>query len=280
MARRNNKKRVSRPDAESVSASDMSSDVKFATPTEFVELPTRGRFYPEDHPLHNAKEVEIKYMTAKEEDILSSSTLLKKGIMLDRFIESILIDKTIGAKSLFSGDRNAIMLSARITGYGPEYDARVTCPSCGAASVYTFDLGEYGISYADDLEHLGMTLTDNGMYSFEAEKSKAQLEIRLLDGEDERYLSKVSESKRKNNLLETPLTDLLKMIIASVNGDDSRTTVENYVNSMPAFDSRHLRNVYAKINPNIDLTKDFDCSACGKTTQLEVPLSADFFWPQ
>ena len=95
MARRNNKKRVSRPDAESIPASGVSSDVKFTTPTEFVELPTRGKFYPDDHPLHNAKEVEIRYMTAKEEDILSSATLLKKGIMLDRFIESILIDKSI-----------------------------------------------------------------------------------------------------------------------------------------------------------------------------------------
>jgi hypothetical protein len=280
LARRSNKKRTSSPPAESATAAAMSSDVKFVTPTEFVELPTRGMFYADDHPLHNVKEVEIKYMTAKEEDILSSSTLLKKGIMLDRFIESILIDKSINAKSLFSGDRNAIMMSARVTGYGPEYDAKVTCPSCSVSSVYTFDLSDYGISYADDLEHLGLVLTDEGTYSFEAEKSKAQIEIRLLDGEDERYLSKVAESKRKNNLMETPLTDLLKMVIASVNGDDSRTTIENYVNSMPAFDSRHLRKIYAQINPNIDLTKDFDCSACGKTTQLEVPLSADFFWPK
>jgi len=219
-------------------------------------------------------------MTAKEEDILASSTLLKKGIMLDRFIEGVLIDKSINVKTLYSGDRNAILLAARITGYGSDYETRIACPSCNLVSDYTFDLSEYNLNYAEDVEDLGLTLTAEGTYTIEMEKSKVHLEIRLLDGEDERYLAKVTESKKKNNLMETTLTDLLKMVIASVNGDDSRSTVENYVNSMPAYDSRYIRKIYAQINPNIDLTKDFNCPACGKTTQLEVPLSADFFWPK
>jgi hypothetical protein len=280
LARRNNKKRVAAPSAESVAPPPMRADVTFATPTEFVELPSKGRFYPEGHPLHNVEEVEIRFMTAKEEDILSSSILLKKGIMLDRFIENILIDKSVNVQTLYSGDRNAILLAARITGYGSDYDTRMSCPSCNTVSDYTFDLSEYGLNYAEEVEDLGLTLTSAGTYTLEMEKSKVHLEIRLLDGEDEKYLTRITESKKKNNLMETPLTDLLKMIIASVNGDDSRSTVENYVNSMPAYDSRHIRKIYAQINPNIDLTKNFNCPACGKTTQLEVPLSADFFWPK
>jgi len=279
LARRNNKSRTGASKS-SPPQPPVESTINFVTPTEFVELPSKGRFYPEGHPFHRAEEIEINFMTAKEEDILSSTTLLRKGIMLDRFIESVLVNKSVDAQTLYSGDRNAILLHSRITGYGSLYETRITCPSCNKASDYTFDLSEYGIDYAEDIEDTGLSATPRGTYILEAPKSKVQLEIKLLDGKDEKYLTRLSESKKKNNLLETPLTDMLKMLIISVNGDENRKTIEDYVNSMPAFDSRYIRNIYAQINPNIDLTKDFSCSICGNSTQLEVPLSADFFWPK
>ena len=258
----------------------MGNDMGFTVPTEFVELPTRGRLYPEGHPLHGKEEVEIRFMTAKDEDILSSQTLLRKGIMLDRFIHSVLIDKSINPQDLYSGDRNAILVAARVTGYGPVYRTNITCPSCSDTSEYEFDISEYSLNTADDYEKHGLSITSNGSYTLETPKSKVKLEIRLMDGRVEKYLKDISASKRKNNLLETPLTDLLKMIIISVNGNTDRHYVESFVENMPAFDSRHIRKIYPEISPGIDLTQNFDCSKCGFVTQLEVPLNADFFWPK
>ena len=283
MARRNNSDRISPPMGQKipgVTPPVMGNDMGFTVPTEFVELPTQGRLYPEGHPLHGKGEVEIRFMTAKDEDILSSQTLLRKGIMLDRFIHSVLIDKTIDPQDLYTGDRNAILVAARITGYGSEYITNVNCPVCNSSSEYEFDIGDYKLNLADDYQQHGLLLTPNGTYTFETPRSKVKLEIRLMDGRVEKYLKDITISKRKNNLLETPLTDLLKMILVTVNGSSDRHHIEQFVENMPAFDSRHLRKIYSKINPGIDLTQDFDCPKCGSRTQLEVPLNADFFWPK
>jgi hypothetical protein len=114
----------------------------FSTPTEFVELPSEGRYYPEDHPLHNESVVEIRHMTAKDEDILTSRALLKKGLALDRFLKNILVDKRIDMDSLYVGDKNAILVGARVTGYGPSYDTQITCPVCATTNKFSFDLDE------------------------------------------------------------------------------------------------------------------------------------------
>ena len=107
--------------------------LKFATiPTEIVELPSKGALYPPDHPLHGEETIEIKYMTAKEEDILTSQSLLRKGLAVERLLKSVVVDKRIDPKSLLVGDRNAVLYATRITGYGAEYPARVTCGNCTA----------------------------------------------------------------------------------------------------------------------------------------------------
>lgn len=281
MSKRNNAKRASTPSANNVTMPpQMAATSAYQAPTEFVKIPSGGRFYPPEHPFHNAEEVEIKLMTAKEEDILASKSLLAKGIMIDRFIESVLIDKSVRADSLLAGDRNAIMLVARNTGYGSDYLTKVTCPSCSKVSEYTFDLSEYEIVNPEDVSQYGLHQTERGTFTYEAKMSKAILEVKLLDGDAEKFLTRLSQSKVANNLPESALTDFLKMIIVSVNGDANRATVESYVDNMPALDSKKLRTAYNKINPSIDLSKDFHCPMCNTVTQLEVPLSADFFWPK
>ena len=113
--------------------------LQFSTPTEFVELPSGGKNYPEGHPLHNVDSLEIRYMTAKEEDILTSRTLLKKGIAVDRMLQSLIIDKSISVDDMLTGDKNALIVAARVSGYGAEYSTSVSCPACGTSSKYTFD---------------------------------------------------------------------------------------------------------------------------------------------
>ena len=143
---RDNSKRTSAgADPAPAAAEEARPTLDFATPTEFVELPSKGRFYPEGHSLYQQETIEIKYMTAKDEDILTSPTLLKKGMAVDRFLQNVILDKRIKVSSLLSGDKNAILVASRINGFGHEYTTKVTCPACAAVSENAFDLSEVGV---------------------------------------------------------------------------------------------------------------------------------------
>ena len=124
---RDNSKRVG---AAAQPAPEQTQTLDFSTPTELVDLPSKGRFYPEGHPLHGQETVEIKFMTAKDEDILTSPSLLKKGIAIDRLIQNVILNKNINVSTLLSGDKSAIMIASRINGFGAEYKTKVVCPSC------------------------------------------------------------------------------------------------------------------------------------------------------
>ena len=226
--------------ADSVAEALETGGLSFATPTEFVDLPSGGRYYPETHPLHGEGSIEIKYMTAKEEDILSSKTLIKQGVAITRLLKSVIVDKRINPDTLISGDRNAILGATRITGYGADYETIITTTPL----------------------------------------SKLEVEMKLMTGKDESYLSRLVESKRKKKLPETTLTDTLKVLITSVNGHESKEYINQFVKMVPARDSRHLRTVYEKASPNVDMSQHYECDTCGFVTDLEVPFTPDFFWPK
>lgn len=252
----------------------------WSMPTQFVTLPSGGRFYPENHPLHNKDTVEIKFMTAKEEDILTSKSLLKQGVAIDRLIESVLLDKTINVNSLLVGDKNALIVAARITGYGEEYETKVTCPSCGESDKFSFDLDTSRIkSIENALEEYSAVQTEGNTFVVQVPMTKAKVECRLLTGADEMKTFKETQRKAKKKMNETMLTDQFKSFIVSVNGDSSPLTVRSFIQAMPARDSRHLRTFYSDITPNIDLSQVYECSSCGYSADMEVPLTADFFWP-
>ena len=122
-----------------VSASD-GEGFSFVVPTDMVDLPSKGKFYPPNHPLYNVDTIELKQMTAKEEDLLTSRSLLKKGVVLDRLLQSVIINKKIKPEHLLVGDRNAIVIAVRIAGYGNEYTTSITCPACSHKQRKTFDL--------------------------------------------------------------------------------------------------------------------------------------------
>ena len=252
----------------------------FSTPTEFVELPSGGRHYPESHPLFGQETIEIKHMTAKQEDILSSKTLLKKGLALDRFMQSVIVDSKINVQDLLVGDRNAILIAARATGYGEEYTTQITCPSCGETSRFTFDLSQKStIKGGDELEN-EITWTNNNTFVVKLPVLNVNVGLRLLTGKDEQYLTKLSQNKRQGQLGDTSFTDQLKMTIASVNGREEQATINSLVNNLPAKDSRYLRTVYGRTVPNVDLRQWFECSNCFHQEEVEVPLTAEFFWPK
>tara|TARA_B100000214_G_scaffold372460_1_gene350754 strand:+ start:2771 stop:3637 length:867 start_codon:yes stop_codon:yes gene_type:complete len=251
----------------------------FVMPTEIVDLPSRGTFYPENHPLHGKSTVEIKYMTAKEEDILTSKTLVNKGIVLDRLLSSIIMDKNVNPDDLLVGDKNALLVAARTTGYGSRYEAAVNCPNCAASFTHAFELDEIEVNEEPDFEELGVTL-DNGLFFFELPTSKVTVGIQLLTGKEEKELARVAEKKKKYNLPEATLTDLLKTIIVSANGSEDKALISQFVDVMPARDSRALRTTYTNISPDVDLTQDITCPECGTGSVVEVPFTGDFFWPR
>ena len=142
MSIRNNQDRLGamHPDSGDLPPQQTKSPLDYISPTELVELPSKGKYYPPNHPLYNKDTVEIRLMTAKDEDVLTSQSLLKKGVALDRFIDGIIKVKGVNSANLLVGDKNAILIAARISGYGPEYNAKVTCPSCGANNKHEFYL--------------------------------------------------------------------------------------------------------------------------------------------
>ena len=256
--------------------SEKNDSLNFVVPTEFVELPSKGKYYPENHPLHMQESIEIRYMTAKDEDILTSKTLLKQGVALNRFISNIIVDKRISSNSLLTGDKNAVVVAARVSGYGAGYATRIPCPACLSNVEYEFDLNEKVVTEGEINEDEGVFLTENNTLMIRTPVTNAEVEIKLMTGSDETALVKKTKGSKSNDF---SITKQLKAMIVSVNGDNSQMIIRRFVDTMPAKDSRHLRNTYKKASPNVDLTQHFECSECGHEQPLEVPFTADFFWP-
>jgi hypothetical protein len=289
MSSRNNQQRLGNTDASGVNSEteNNNNQLSFSVPTEFVDLPSKGLYYPENHPLHGVDSVEIKHMTAKEEDILASESLIRKGVAIDRMLQSLLIDNNLKVKDLLVGDKNALTVAARITGYGTEYTTRVTCPACNTVQEFEFDLEEQTtIGAAFDRDQLnesleGVEMTSNGTFLVELPKSGLTVELKMLTGADEEKLEKFQKQKAKNNNGQSSLlTDTMKSIIIAVDKITERDQINNFVENMPALDSRYLRGIYQQLVPNIDMTQEFSCKKCDHTQALEVPVTTDFFWPQ
>lgn len=261
-----------------LTTSDSTSPLQFVAPTEFVDLPTQGKFYPEGHPLHNKETVEIRYMTAKDEDILTSKTLLKKGVAVDRMLANILVDKNIKIEDLFVGDKNAIIIAARISGYGPEYKTNVTCPSCGATAENEFDLNDI-LEKGTAEPYNDIQIEADGTFNITLPKTKVVAQCRLVSGKDEKRLEAVAAKRKKHGLPENTLTELVKTLIVSLNGETERKVVEGFVDQMPALDSKFLRAAYNRVVPNVDMKHVYGCESCGVETSLDMPFSVSFFWP-
>ena len=254
--------------------------LSFTVPTEMVDLPSAGRYYPEGHPLHNAEEIEIRYMTAKDEDVLNSRALLRKGVAIDRFLQGVIVNKNIKVDSLLVGDRNAIIVAARITGYGEDYSTRVTCPNCASTSTHDFDLIEaLEVHHGGDFEGMQITSTPVGTFMIALPRTEVEVEVRLMIGADEKRLLKMSESKKKHSLPDASLTDQFKTFIVSINGNSEASLISKFVDFMPAIDARYLRKAYTQIIPNVALKNDFICEGCDYDQIIDIPFTVEFFWP-
>ena len=281
MSRRNNQDRVSTPVPDTSppppAVEPQDSTFSFVVPTEFVELPSEGSFYPEGHALYGRTSIEIKHMTAKEEDILTSESLLRKGIAIERLLQSLIVDKSIKLDDLLVGDKNALIVGARITGYGADYLTSVSCPSCRVAQEVEFDLSD--LENRKCIPPEGVERTAEDTFFVPLPHSGVTVELRLLTGHEERQYLSASSRKRKKKLRESSSTDLLRLLILSVDGYESVESINNLLEVLPVKDSVYIREVYEQISPDVNLNQEFECQSCGYEGSTGVPLSADFFWP-
>jgi len=264
------------------------SPLSFVIPTELVDLPSRGKYYAEGHPLKDKTTVEIRQMTTKEEDILTNKSFIKKGIVIDRLIQSLLIDKNIDSKTLLVGDKNAIMVAARIASYGPNYDVSISCLECGFKSSHTIDLNETVVEDSDLLEEKASqnkkfehVRTPYGSLVIALPKTNWAVECKLLDGNDEiKIFNLLEEKKLKDQSASVSIVEQLLFIVSSINGVFDRATIKEAIEIMPSSDGHHLRNVYQKLIPNIRIEKKYTCSSCFSEQEVELPFTQEFFWPK
>jgi len=253
----------------------MANPLDFVTPTEFVELPSKGR-YPTGHPLCGQDTIEIRYMTARDEDILTNRALLKKGLAIERLLTNLIKNNSIDASSLYVGDRNAILIYARASAYGNMYKTKVTCPGCTEISKHGFDLNEHHTYHGDDIEDTGIISNDGITFTTTLPLSTIEAEIRPLVGSDEIAMAK----KNKNIKSMTSLvTDQIRYFVVSFNGYTDKKTINLVIDNMTAMDSKHLRNTFKVISPDLQIKDNFECPSCGHEEEMTVPFGADFFWP-
>lgn len=234
-------------------------------PTEAVELPSKGLIYPETSPLSSGV-VEMKYMTAREEDILTNQSYINKGIVLDKLLESLIMTEGVSVRDLLIGDKNALLIAARVLGYGKDYSFMYD----GVEE--TVDLSQLNSKFF----HEDLFTSGKNEFEYELPSTGTRITFKLLTGHDELAIEKELEGLKKINKNNVPeLSTRLKYMILSVGGDSERKTVREFVDTrLLARDSRAFRAYAKSIQPDIDLMFTTDSGE-----EVAIPVNLNFFWP-
>tara|TARA_B100000287_G_C20674716_1_gene794766 strand:- start:9062 stop:9832 length:771 start_codon:yes stop_codon:yes gene_type:complete len=254
--------------AESKATTQPTAESKF--PSEMIDLPSGGKLYPKGSPLRSGK-IEIKYMTAREEDILTSQNLIKKGLVIDSLLNALIVDKSINVKDLFLGDKNAIMVAARILAYGPEYTVEMSSPVSGDRKTHTFNLSELDYkSLPDDIKY------DKNEFSYKLPFSGLDITYKILNGIDEDNIEKELKALDKIGTSKE-ITTRLKKAVISINGETDAAVINAGVENMIARDSLAFRKEITRITPDILLEQTIEME--GEEVTVDIPMAASFFWP-
>lgn len=249
-----------------------SVDDEFKVPSEEVELPSRGVFYP-----NGKSTVTIKYLTASEDDILFSTDLIKSGKVLDVLLEHSILDKDLRPEDMVSGDRNYLLIEIRKTGFGSEYNpGEIICGGCNQDYSPTVDLDKLKPKMIETMPD------EKGWYAVELPITKIPIKFRLLRGSDEKRLSKmieVSQKKAGQFKVSKLITERYLLQIMEVNGNTDKLYISKFINAMPTKDSLFFREYNRQIEPGIDLDYEFECPHCGHTEMKTVPINSKLFYP-
>lgn len=253
----------------------MFNPLSFTAPTEFVDLPSKGVGYSKSHPLHGKDSIEIRYMTAKDEDTLSNQSLIKKGVALERLLENIVLDDEVDPLTLLIADRNAILIQARGTAYGFDYEGRVKCPKCDTSNTMVFDLRNPQVTGGIQPDQNIVRLSDDGVFTTKLPFSKFNIDFRLANGVEESKIAQVMINDAK----EFSLSDQYKEMILSIEGHSDPEVINQFVNNMPVADSVHFKMCLKHATPSVNISETLVCKNCSHEQEVQVPFGSDFFWP-
>ena len=251
---------------------EQKSETTSKFPTEMVELPSKGRFYPEGHPLSTGR-IEMKYMTAKEEDILTNQSYIKQGVVLDKLFKALIVTK-INYNDLLLGDKNAIMVAARVLGYGKDYQISVTNPS-GEPQKVDVDLTQLGEKELD-----WDRFDKEDAFNFKLPYSKREVVVRLLTHGLQKQIEAELKGLKKLKKEPSELTTRYKYTITSVDGETDDATIRKFVdNDLLAIDSRALRKFISSVTPDVDLHINCLSAETDEPFRSRLNIGLDFFWP-
>ena len=244
-------------------------------PTEVISLPSQGKCYSEDNPLSSGQ-VEIKYMTAKEEEILASQNLIRKGVVLDKLFESIIVDKGVNVDDIIIGDKNAIMLATRILGYGPEYVVEVADGFDDETTEISVDLSKVQTKEVD-LDKLNR----ENRYTFKT-STGVEIEYRLLTHGDEKKIDADVKALQRLNKggASAELTTRYRYMITSVDGKNDTPTITKFINTQfLTRDTRAFRKEINALQPDVNMEFDYENPETGEKEARPIPMGIGFFWP-
>ena len=240
-------------------------------PSEIIDLPTGGKLYGKDHPLASVK-IEIKYMTAREEDILTSANLIKQGIVIDKLLDSLILTEGVSCDDLFLGDKNAVMIAARILAYGAEYAVEISDPGTGDTFKHTFDLSDLPYRNMDVLSEI-----KENAFVIELPVSKNKVTVKILNGKDEKDINQELKALEKVGTSREVTTRLKKCVIA-VDGDNDINLISTFVDNMLSRDSFFLRERLVDLVPDIEMIQEVEFPS-GDRREMSIPMDVTFFWP-
>ena len=248
--------------------------------TEKIVLPSKGKLYSQDSPLSTGF-VELRYPTAKDEDILTSRQLLQNGTVVDIFVNNLIVDKRINPEDLLVGDKNALVLAARILAYGGQYEVEIPCPQCNVKKKDTIDITQFE---SKELAYLDTVVPGTNEFKLTLPVTKCELTYVVPSVKDDNRIDAEAKALKKHKLdkkFDNEITIRLRNYIKSV-VDKNGNPIENikqFVDNMPTADSLAFRTEIRKMSPNVNTDFNFECEECGYEGSMSMPLGIGFFWP-
>jgi hypothetical protein len=252
----------------------------YTTPTEFVDIPSEGMLYSQEHPWHNIKSVEVKLMTAKDEDILISQNYKEKGETVNKLLESLIISPRCDVKTILEGDRDAILIHARITSFGNLIEQhRTFCSVCSSVNTMNVELEQQFTNTWKILleqkivEHIG-----ESSFSLVLPKSKKKIIIRLLDFNDYALLREDAKKRKEYNLPENTVSAKIAQSIQEIEGNTDPLYIRSFVeNGLSAYETNYILKMLEELNPSVDTSFTYVCPFCNSTETSRIPLGLSFF---